>query len=120
MDFCQRFFNIPDLPIRFRPHSFPFTEPSAEVDIACTRRSGELKINAQGNEWLEILGCGMVHPQVLRNCDLDPALYQGFAFGIGIERLTCLKYSIPDLRSFYETDLRWLNHYGSHIFKAAS
>ncbi|HEY1798351.1 MAG TPA: phenylalanine--tRNA ligase subunit alpha [Stellaceae bacterium] len=111
IEFCRAFFGIDDLPVRFRPSYFPFTEPSAEVDIGCSREGGELKIGA-GSGWLEILGSGMVHPQVLRNCGVDPDEYQGFAFGMGIERVAMLKYGIPDLRTFYESDLRWLRHYG--------
>jgi len=111
IDFARAFFDVADLPVRFRPSYFPFTEPSAEVDIGCSRAGGELKIGA-GGDWLEILGCGMVHPKVLANCGLDPAEYQGFAFGMGIERAAMLKYGIPDLRTFYEADLRWLRHYG--------
>jgi phenylalanyl-tRNA synthetase alpha chain len=111
IEFCRAFFDVDDLPVRFRPSYFPFTEPSAEVDIGCSREGGELKIGA-GSGWLEILGCGMVHPQVLRNCGIDPDEYQGFAFGMGIERVAMLKYGIPDLRTFYESDLRWLRHYG--------
>jgi len=111
IEFCRAFFGVDDLPVRFRPSYFPFTEPSAEVDIGCSRAGGELKIGA-GGDWLEILGSGMVHPQVLRNCGIDPAEYQGFAFGMGIERVAMLKYGIPDLRTFYDSDLRWLRHYG--------
>jgi phenylalanyl-tRNA synthetase alpha chain len=111
IEFCRAFFDVDDLPVRFRPSYFPFTEPSAEVDIGCSREGGGLKIGA-GADWLEILGCGMVHPKVLANCGLDPADYQGFAFGMGIERIAMLKYGIPDLRTFYESDLRWLRHYG--------
>lgn len=111
IDFCRAFFGIDDLPVRFRPSYFPFTEPSAEVDIGCSRKSGELKIGNYG-DWLEILGSGMVHPNVLRSAGIDPAEYQGFAFGMGIERIAMLKYGIPDLRPFYDTDLRWLRHYG--------
>ena len=111
IDFCRAFFGVDDLPVRFRPSYFPFTEPSAEVDIGCTRESGTLRIG-HGDDWLEILGCGMVNPKVLENCGVDPAKYQGFAFGMGVERLAMLKYGIPDLRTFYETDLRWLKHYG--------
>jgi phenylalanyl-tRNA synthetase alpha chain len=111
IDFARAFFDIPDLPLRFRPSHFPFTEPSAEVDIGCSRQGGELKIGNYG-DWLEVLGCGMVHPKVLQNCGLDPNEYQGFAFGMGIERMAMLKYGIPDLRTFYEADLRWLRHYG--------
>ena len=111
IEFCRAFFGVDDLPVRFRPSYFPFTEPSAEVDIGCSRAGGELKIGA-GGDWLEILGSGMVHPQVLKNCGIDPAEYQGFAFGMGIERVAMLKYGIPDLRTFYDSDLRWLRHYG--------
>jgi phenylalanyl-tRNA synthetase alpha chain len=111
IEFCRAFFDIDDLPVRFRPSYFPFTEPSAEVDIGCSREGGGLKIGA-GADWLEILGSGMVHPKVLANCGLDPAEYQGFAFGMGIERIAMLKYGIPDLRTFYDSDLRWLRHYG--------
>ncbi|HEX3536118.1 MAG TPA: phenylalanine--tRNA ligase subunit alpha [Stellaceae bacterium] len=111
IEFCRAFLDVDDLPVRFRPSYFPFTEPSAEVDIGCSREGGELKIGA-GSGWLEILGSGMVHPQVLRNCGIDPDEYQGFAFGMGIERVAMLKYGIPDLRTFYESDLRWLRHYG--------
>ncbi len=111
IEFCRAFFGLDDLPVRFRPSYFPFTEPSAEVDIGCSRQGGELKIGA-GGDWLEILGSGMVHPRVLQNCGIDPAEYQGFAFGMGIERVAMLKYGIPDLRTFYDSDLRWLRHYG--------
>jgi phenylalanyl-tRNA synthetase alpha chain len=111
IEFCRAFFGVDDLPVRFRPSYFPFTEPSAEVDIGCTREGGQLRIG-HGDDWLEILGCGMVNPKVLENCGVDPNIYQGFAFGMGIERLAMLKYGIPDLRTFYESDLRWLRHYG--------
>ena len=111
IDFCRAYFGVADLPVRFRPSFFPFTEPSAEVDIGCSRSGGELRIG-EGGDWLEILGCGMVHPKVLEMCGIDPARYQGFAFGMGIERIAMLKYGIPDLRTFYEADLRWLRHYG--------
>lgn len=111
IEFCRAFFGVDDLPARFRPSYFPFTEPSAEMDIGCSREGGGLTIGA-GADWLEILGCGMVHPNVLTNCGIDPARYQGFAFGLGIERAAMLKYGIPDLRTFYESDLRWLRHYG--------
>ncbi len=109
--FCRAFFGVADLPVRFRPSHFPFTEPSAEVDIGCTREGGQLRIGA-GGDWLEILGSGMVHPKVIANCGLDPEEWQGFAFGMGIERIAMLKYGIPDLRTMYESDLRWLRHYG--------
>ena len=111
MDFLREFFGIKDLPVRFRPSYFPFTEPSAEVDIGCSRKGGELKLGNYG-DWLEIAGCGMTHPNVLKNCGLDPEKYQGFAFGMGIERIAMLKYGIPDLRTFFEGDIRWLKHYG--------
>jgi len=110
-DFCRAFFDLDDLPVRFRPSYFPFTEPSAEVDIGCTRKSGEFRIG-HGDDWLEILGCGMVNPKVLENCGIDSVRYQGFAFGLGVERMAMLKYGIPDLRTFFESDLRWLRHYG--------
>jgi phenylalanyl-tRNA synthetase alpha chain len=111
IEFCRAFFDVDDLPARFRPSYFPFTEPSAEMDVGCTREGGEFRIG-HGDDWLEILGCGMVNPKVLENCGIDSSRYQGFAFGMGIERLAMLKYGIPDLRTFYETDLRWLRHYG--------
>jgi phenylalanyl-tRNA synthetase alpha chain len=117
IEFCRAFFEIPDLSVRFRPSFFPFTEPSAEVDIACARRGGELIIGEAGG-WLEILGCGMVHPKVLENCGIDSTQYQGFAFGLGIERMAMLKYGIPDLRSFYDVDVRWLRPYGFSAFEA--
>ncbi|MBP7253402.1 MAG: phenylalanine--tRNA ligase subunit alpha [Alphaproteobacteria bacterium] len=110
-DFLRAYFGIPDLPMRFRPSYFPFVEPGAEVDIGCKREGGALKLGNFG-DWLEIGGCGMVHPQVLRNCNIDPNIYQGFAFGMGIERMAMLKYGIPDLRTFFESDNRWLKHYG--------
>jgi phenylalanyl-tRNA synthetase alpha chain len=110
IEFCRAFFGIDDLPVRFRSSYFPFTEPSAEVDIGCTRDGGQLKIG--GADWLEILGCGMVHPKVLEHCGIDSTKYQGFAFGMGIERLAMLKYGMPDLRPFYDSDLRWLRHFG--------
>ena len=112
IDFCRTFFNKEDLPVRFRPSYFPFTEPSAEVDIGCKKDTdGSLSIGS-GEDWLEILGSGMVHPRVLEGVGIDPSIYQGFAFGMGLERLTMLKYGIPDLRPFYDSDLRWLKHYG--------
>ena len=111
IEFVRTFFEVDDVPVRFRPSFFPFTEPSAEVDIGCSREGGELKIGP-GKGWLEILGCGMVHPNVLRACNIDPDEYQGFAFGMGVERVAMLKYGIPDLRTFFDSDLRWLEHYG--------
>ena len=111
IEFVKAYFEVDDLPVRFRPSFFPFTEPSAEMDIGCSWSDGELKIGA-GGDWMEILGCGMVHPNVLTACGLDPDEYQGFAFGMGVERPAMLKYGIPDLRTFFEADLRWLRHYG--------
>ncbi len=111
IEFVKAYFEVDDLPVRFRPSFFPFTEPSAEMDIGCSWSDGELKIGA-GGEWMEILGCGMVHPNVLKACNLDPEIYQGFAFGMGVERPAMLKYGIPDLRTFFDADLRWLRHYG--------
>lgn len=110
-DFCRAFFEIDDLPTRFRPSYFPFTEPSAEMDVGCSWEGGTLKIGA-GKSWLEILGSGMVHPNVIKNCGLDPNEYQGFAFGAGLDRLAMLKYGIPDLRNMFEGDVRWINHFG--------
>ena len=108
-DFLRAFFGIATLPIRFRSSYFPFTEPSMEVDIGWNRRTGEL---GAGGDWLEILGSGMVHPRVLANVGLDPREWQGFAFGMGVDRVTMLKHGMPDLRPFYESDMRWLRHYG--------
>jgi phenylalanyl-tRNA synthetase alpha chain len=112
-----RFFETSSVTARFRPHHFPFTEPSAEMDIQCDRSGGELKIG-QGSDWLEILGCGMVHPNVLRHCGIDPDEYQGFAFGLGVDRLAMLKYGVPDLRDMFASDVRWLAHYGFSAFAA--
>ena len=111
IDFCRIFFGVDNLPVRFRPSYFPFTEPSAEVDIGCSRKDGEFKIG-EGEDWLEILGSGMVNPRVLDNCGIDSKKYQGFAFGMGLERIAMLKYGIPDLRPFFDSDLRWMKHYG--------
>jgi phenylalanyl-tRNA synthetase alpha chain len=108
IDFLRAYFDTPTLPVRFRSSYFPFTEPSMEVDIAWNRRTGE----PGGDDWLEILGSGMIHAKVLANCGIDPREWQGFAFGMGVERVTMLKHGIPDLRPFYESDLRWLRHYG--------
>ncbi|MBI1359383.1 MAG: phenylalanine--tRNA ligase subunit alpha [Alphaproteobacteria bacterium] len=107
----SRFFEVPTAQSRLRPHYFPFTEPSAEMDMRCDRSGGEIKVG-EGNDWLEILGCGMVHPNVLRNCNLDPEEYQGFAFGLGVDRLAMLKYGMPDLRPYFEADVDWIKHYG--------
>ncbi len=111
-EFCKAFFEVEHINMRFRPSFFPFTEPSMEVDIQCDRsKPGEVRFG-EGNDWMEILGCGMVHPNVLRYGGLDPDEYQGFAWGIGIDRLAMLKYGMPDLRAFFDADVRWLNHYG--------
>jgi phenylalanyl-tRNA synthetase alpha chain len=113
--FIARYFETPAVETRFRPHHFPFTEPSAEMDVRCDRSGGEIKIG-QGSDWMEIVGCGMVHPNVLRNCGLDPDEWQGFAFGFGVDRLGALKYGMPDLRDMFAADTRWLAHYGfSHL-----
>ena len=109
--FIKEFFEVDKIKMRFRPSHFPFTEPSAEVDIGYRIENNKIVIG-EGDQWLEILGCGMVHPNVLKNCKVDPVKFQGFAFGIGIDRLAMLKYGINDLRSFFECDYRWLNHYG--------
>ena len=108
---CKAFFEVPSVKMRFRPSFFPFTEPSMEVDIQCSRKGGEIRFG-EGEDWLEILGCGMVHPNVLRNCGVDPDEYQGFAWGMGIDRIAMLKYGMPDLRPFFDADVRWLSHYG--------
>jgi phenylalanyl-tRNA synthetase alpha chain len=110
-EFLKAFFEIEQVTLRFRPSFFPFTEPSMEVDVQCDRSGAEVKIG-EGSDWLEILGCGMVHPNVLRNCGLDPDVYQGFAWGMGIDRLAMLKYGMNDLRAFFDADKRWLDHYG--------
>jgi phenylalanyl-tRNA synthetase alpha chain len=110
-EFCKAFFEVDRVGMRFRPSYFPFTEPSLEVDIQCRRDKGEIRFG-EGNDWMEILGCGMVHPNVLRNCGLDPDEYQGFAWGMGIDRIAMLKYGMSDLRAFFEADVRWLSHYG--------
>ena len=117
IDFLRAFFGIATLPVRFRSSYFPFTEPSMEVDIGWSRATGAL---GAGSDWLEILGSGMVHPRVLANCGLDPREWQGFAFGMGVERVAMLKHGIADLRPFYESDQRWLRHYGTSPFAPAS
>jgi len=109
--FSRAFFELDEVRMRFRPSYFPFTEPSAEVDIGCSFDKGQIRIG-EGTDWLEILGCGMVHPNVLRACGLDPEEWQGFAWGMGIDRIAMLKYGIPDLRAFFDSDVRWLRHYG--------
>jgi phenylalanyl-tRNA synthetase alpha chain len=110
-EFCKAFFELDDVNMRFRASHFPFTEPSMEVDIQCSWKDGQVKIG-EGDSWLEILGSGMVHPKVIAAGGLDPDKIQGFAFGMGIDRIAMLKYGIPDLRAFFESDLRWLRHYG--------
>ena len=111
VDFIKEFFEINNLEYRFRPSYFPFTEPSAEMDVAYSKINNVINVG-KGKDWLEILGCGMVNPRVLENCGIDSTKYQGFAFGMGIERLSMLKYGITDMRNFFETDFRWLEHYG--------
>ncbi len=110
-EFCKAFFEILSVKLRFRPSFFPFTEPSMEVDVGCTFAQGEVKIG-EGDDWMEILGSGMVHPNVLKNGGIDPDKYSGFAFGVGIDRLAMLKYGAPDLRAFFDADYRWMKHYG--------
>ncbi len=110
-EFCRAFFEVEAVELRFRASHFPFTEPSAEVDIRCSWEGGQLRIG-EGDDWMEILGSGMVHPRVLEAGGIDPEAWQGFAFGMGIDRIAMLKYGIPDLRAFFESDLRWLRHYG--------
>jgi len=115
--FIARFFETDAVTTRFRPHHFPFTEPSAELDVRCDRSGGEVRVG-QGDDWLEVLGCGMVHPNVLRQCGIDPDEYQGFAWGMGVDRLAMLKYGPPDLRDMFAGDVRWLEHYGFGPFQA--
>jgi phenylalanyl-tRNA synthetase alpha chain len=110
-EFCKAFFEVPSVNMRFRPSFFPFTEPSVEVDIQCDR-SGDVIKFGEGTDWMEILGCGMVHPNVLRAGGLDPDEYQGFAWGMGLDRIAMLKYGMPDLRDFFNADVRWMIHYG--------
>jgi len=116
MAFIRAYFEVDDVEVRFRPHHFPFTEPSADMDVRCDRSvPGQLKIGT-GTDWLEILGCGMVHPNVIKACGLDPERHQGYAFGMGVDRLAMLKYGIPDLRDMFAGDTRWLKHYGFSPF----
>lgn len=110
-DFARAFFEVEEAATRLRPHYFPFTEPSAEMDVKCDRSGDTVKVG-EGDDWLEVLGCGMVHPNVLVNCGLDPSIYQGFAFGLGVDRLAMLKYGMPDLRPYFEGDPIWTRHYG--------
>ncbi len=111
-EFCKAFFEVDNVVMRFRPSFFPFTEPSFEVDIQCDRSSGPIVKFGEGKDWMEILGCGMVHPNVLRSGGLDPDEYQGFAWGMGLDRIAMLKYGMPDLRDFFNADVRWMSHYG--------
>ncbi|THF48923.1 phenylalanine--tRNA ligase subunit alpha [Allorhizobium terrae] len=111
-EFCKTFFEVDSVTMRFRPSFFPFTEPSFEVDIQCDRSSGPIVKFGEGKDWMEILGCGMVHPNVLRAGGLDPDEYQGFAWGMGLDRIAMLKYGMPDLRDFFNADVRWMSHYG--------
>ena len=117
--FIKEFFEVDKIKMRFRPSHFPFTEPSAEVDIGYEMRDGKIIIG-EGDKWLEILGSGMVNPRVLQNCGIDPNEHQGFAFGMGLERIAMLKYGIPDLRPFFESDLRWMKHYGFFSYEQTS
>lgn len=110
-EFCKAFFEVPSVKLRLRPSFFPFTEPSMEVDVGCTFGDGEVKIG-EGDDWMEILGSGMVHPNVLKHGGIDSDKYSGFAFGVGIDRLAMLKYGAPDLRAFFDADSRWIKHYG--------
>tara|TARA_B100000029_G_scaffold511304_1_gene604979 strand:- start:10872 stop:11927 length:1056 start_codon:yes stop_codon:yes gene_type:complete len=116
MDFCREFFEIKNLPVRFRPSFFPFTEPSAEIDIGCFKDKKQIKIG-NGGDWLEVMGCGMVHAKVLKYCKVDSKKFQGFAFGMGVERLAMLKYGIPDLRNFFDSDIKWIKNFGFEIFE---
>ena len=111
IDFVKAFFEVDSVEARFRPHFFPFTEPSAEMDVKYTKKGDSIEIG-KGDSWMEILGSGMVHPKVLRNCGIDPDEYQGFAFGMGVDRLSMLKYGMPDLRPYFEADPEWTRHYG--------
>lgn len=115
--FLSRFFETDTVITQFRPHHFPFTEPSAEMDVRYSRNGAEIRIG-DGDRWMEILGSGMVHPKVLKACGVDPDEYQGFAFGMGVDRLAMLKYGVPDLRDMFAADTRWLGHYGFSGFAA--
>ncbi|MBD3264871.1 MAG: phenylalanine--tRNA ligase subunit alpha [Candidatus Omnitrophica bacterium] len=117
LEFAREFYS-PDIELRFRPHFFPFTEPSAEVDISCmmckdkeTQAGGKTCSVCKGKGWIEVLGCGMIHPHVFNACGIDPSRYRGFAFGMGIDRIAMLKYSINDIRFFYSNDIRFLNQF---------
>lgn len=119
LHFCSKFFGVENLPLRFRPSYFPFTSPSYEVDIQCNKSGSQLVIG-EGNDWLEILGAGIVHPNVLNNCNVDTKTYSGLAFGIGIERLTMLKYGFKDMRALFESDKRWLSYNNFSVLKSPS
>ena len=114
IEFCKQFFNVHNLKVRFRPSYFPFTEPSAEMDIAYEIVNNKIQLG-QGDRWLEILGCGMVNPIVLENCNVDTNIYQGFAFGVGLDRITMLKYGLTDIRSFFSGNLNWIASNGFTI-----
>ena len=114
IEFCKQFFNVQNLKVRFRPSYFPFTEPSAEMDIAYEIVNNKIQLG-QGERWLEILGCGMVNPIVLKNCSVDTNIFQGFAFGVGLDRITMLKYGLTDIRSFFSGNLNWIANYGFTI-----
>lgn len=118
-EFCKAFFEVPSVKLRLRPSFFPFTEPSMEVDVGCTFTDNEVKIG-EGSDWMEILGSGMVHPNVLKYGNIDPDKFSGFAFGMGIDRLAMLKYGAPDLRAFFDADIRWMKHYGFRPFDIPS
>jgi phenylalanyl-tRNA synthetase alpha chain len=111
IEFCKQFFEVQELNVRFRPSYFPFTEPSAEMDIAYHIQNNTLHIG-EGDKWLEILGCGMVNPIVLENCKIDSSKYQGFAFGMGLDRITMLKHGLTDIRAFFNANLNWINQNG--------
>lgn len=117
-EFCRKFFEVENMTLRFRPSYFPYTAPSMEVDMKCTKEGGKIIKFGEGNNWVELGGSGMLHPTVLKNVGLNPDEYQGFAFGFGIERLAMLKYGISDMRYLYEGDLRFLKHYGFKFFEA--
>ena len=119
VEFCKAFFELDSIDLRFRASHFPFTEPSAEVDIRCSWVANSLVVG-KGDDWMEILGSGMVHPNVLEAANVDSSKFQGFAFGMGIDRLAMLKYGMPDLRSFFDNDMRWLKHYGFAAEKSSN
>ena len=119
VEFCKAFFELDSIDLRFRASHFPFTEPSAEVDIKCSWVENALVVG-KGDDWMEILGSGMVHPNVLEAAKVDSSKFQGFAFGMGIDRLAMLKYGMPDLRSFFDNDMRWLKHYGFAAEKSSN